>query len=63
METFAGCAIMFSHDPCGNAIHTFIGQGIFKFDPYAQKFHIPLLRKTLVSKIDLKHDPLSMDLE
>ena len=36
-------------------------QGIFKFDPYVLKFHIPLLSKTLVSKIDLKQDPLSMD--
>ena len=29
--------------------------------PYVLKFHIHLLRKTLVSKFDLKHDPLSME--
>ena len=39
------------------------GRGIFKVNHYVQKFHIPLLTKSLVSKIDLKHDPLSMDLE
>ena len=37
------------------------GQGICKFDPYVQKFHIPLLSKTLVSKIDLKGDSSFMD--
>ena len=37
--------------------------GIFKLDPYMLKFHIPLESKTLVSKIDLKQDPLSMELE
>ena len=39
------------------------GQRICKVDPYVEKFHIPLLSKTLVSKIDQKHDPLSMDPE
>ena len=39
------------------------GQGICKFYPYVQKFHISLLSKTLVSKIDLKQNPLSMELE
>ena len=38
-----------------------IGQVIFKFDPYVQKFHIHLLSKTLVSKIDQKNDLLSME--
>ena len=36
------------------------GRGICKDDPYVKKFCIPLLRKTLVSKIDLKQDPLSL---
>ena len=31
--------------------------------PYVLKFQIHLLRKTLVSKFDLKHDPLSMEPE
>ena len=48
---------MWEHEP------QVLNQGIFKVDPYVQKFHIPLLRKTLVSKIDLKHDPLSMEPE
>ena len=39
------------------------GQGMCKADPYVQKFRIHLLRKTLVSKIDQKNDPLSMDPE
>ena len=39
------------------------GQGISKFDRYVQKNHIPLLSKTLVSTIYLKHNPLSMDPE
>ena len=37
------------------------GRGIFKVDPYVQKVCIPLLSKTLVSKIDLNNDPLSME--
>ena len=39
------------------------GRGIFKFYPYVKKFRIPLLSKTLVSKIDLKEDPWAMELE
>ena len=38
-------------------------QGIFKDDPYVQKLDIHLLSKTLVSKIDPKNDPLSMDID
>ena len=34
-----------------------LGQGICEVDLYVKKFHIPLLSKTLVSKIDLKEDP------
>ena len=37
------------------------GRGICKVDPYVYKFCIPLLSKTLLSKIDQKNDPLSMD--
>ena len=50
------------HDIANNNLPS-SSQGICKADPYVQKFDIPLLSKTLVSKIDLKHDPLSMDLE
>ena len=39
------------------------GRGICKDDPYVKKMDIPLLRNTLVSKIDQKNDPLSMDPE
>ena len=39
------------------------GQAICKADPYVQKLEIHLLSKTLVSKIDQKDDPLSMDPE
>ena len=39
------------------------GRGILKVDSYVQKNQIPLLSKTLVSKIDLKQDPLSIDLK
>ena len=35
--------------------------GTCKDDPYVQKFHIHLLSKTLVSKIDKKYYPLFMD--
>ena len=34
-----------------------------EFDPHVQKFHIHLLRKTLVYKIDQTNDPLSMELD
>ena len=39
------------------------GRGICKADPYVQKLDIPLPSKTLVSKIDQKNDPLSMELD
>ena len=32
-----------------------------EFDPHVQKFHIHLLRKTLVSKIDQNNGLLSME--
>ena len=38
-----------------------LGRGIFKVDPYVQKLHILLLSKSLVSKIDQKEDPWSME--
>ena len=34
---------------------------ICNVDPYVQTLYIPLVRKTLVSKIDLEQDPLYMD--
>ena len=37
-------------------------RAICEVDPHVQKFDIPLLSKNLVSKIDLKNDPLSMEL-
>ena len=36
-------------------------QEICEYDPHVQKFDIPLLSKTLVSKIDQKNDPFSME--
>ena len=45
---------------CKPHIHGWV---IYKGDPYVQKFDIRLLRKTLVSKINLKQDPLSKDPE
>ena len=43
---------------CYPHIHS---QAICEVDPHVQKFDIPLLGKILVSKIDQKNDPLSMD--
>ena len=37
------------------------GRKICEVDPHVQKFDIPLVSKTLVSKIDQKNDPLSME--
>ena len=58
-----GHAIFFRQVPCGYSSNTFTIKEFAKVDPYVQKFCIPLLSKTLVSKIDLKQDPLSMDPE
>ena len=57
-----GHASVFREFPCGNTRHIFMVKEFAKLtpNPYVQKFDIPLLRKTLVSKIDQKNDPLYM---
>ena len=45
----------------GGTVATIFGSSNLQSWPYVQKFHIHLLTKTLVSKIDLKYNPLSME--